>query len=137
MKIQFLLSLILTIIAISGCSIFQAKINEDFKHDDLNPVVVDSLERFINDAYKMDPKYTNELIVALVRSNSLDVTTTKENVKILVSILSVRNSSYIDESWILAHLDYKQQNVYRKNFPDGLPVRQSIDETVQNSPFFK
>ncbi len=137
MKTPVFIPLILVAFIISSCSLFQAKINEDFKRDDLNPAVVDSLDRFTNDAYKMNPKYTNELIVALIRSNSLHVTTAKENVKILINILSVQNSNYIDESWILAHLDTKQQKDYHREFPAGLPAQQSIEAIVQSHPLFQ
>lgn len=98
MKSPVFIPLILATIVISGCSLFQAKINEDYKRDDLNPAVVDSLEQFTNDAYKMNPQYTNDLIVALIRQNTLNVATSKENIKILTNILSIKNKDYIDES---------------------------------------
>ena len=122
---------------LSSCSLFQPKINDNYKRDDLNPAVVDSLNQFANDAYKMSPSYTNDLIVALIRQNSLNVETTKENVKILINILSIKNNNYIDEKWILSHLDTKQQKEYRRDFPDGLPIKKSINNVIQNHPLFK
>ena len=137
MKSPVFIPLILATIVISGCSLFQAKINEDYKRDDLNPAVVDSLEQFTNDAYKMNPQYTNDLIVALIRQNTLNVATSKENIKILTNILSIKNKNYIDESWILNHLDSKQQKDFNREFPAGLPAKQSIDEIIQNHPLFQ
>lgn len=122
---------------LSSCSLFQPKINDNYKRDDLNPAVVDSLNQFANDAYKMSPSYTNDLIVALIRQNSLNVETAKENVKILINILSIKNNNYIDEKWILSHLDTKQQKEYRRDFPDGLPIKKSINNVIQNHPLFK
>ena len=121
---------------LSSCSLFQPKINDNYKRDDLNPAVVDSLNQFANDAYKMSPSYTNDLIVALIRQNSLNVETAKENVKILINILSIKNNNYIDEKWILSHLDTKQQKEYRRDFPDGLPIKKSINNVIQNHPLF-
>ena len=112
MKKQVILSLFLAAIILSSCSLFQAKFNENIKRDDLAPAVADSLEHFTNDAYKMNPQYTNDLIVALIRQNTLNVKTAKEYVKILINILSIRNHNYIDEKWILSHLDSKQQKDY-------------------------
>lgn len=137
MKKFTFVSLLFAVFVISGCSLFQAKINEDFRRDDLNPAVVDSLNEFTNDAYKMNPQYTNDLFVALIRQNTLNVTTAKENIKILFNILSVRNRDYIDEAWILNHLDSKQQKDYHREFPAGLPAKQSIDEIVQSHPLFQ
>ena len=137
MKTRQITPFILATLILYGCSLFQAKLNEDYKRDDLKSAVVDSLDRFANDAYKMNPNYTNDFIVALIRRNALNVATSKEYVKILINILSIRNSDYINESWILKHLDSKQQKEYHRDFPDGLPARQSIDDIVQNSPFFK
>lgn len=85
----------------------------------------------------MNPNYTNDLIVALIRKNTLNIKTAKENVKILINILSVKNSDHIDEKWILSHLDTKQQGEYRRDFPDGLPIKQSIDNVIQNHTLFK
>lgn len=137
MKTRQITPFILATLILYGCSLFQAKLNEDYKRDDLKSAVVDSLDRFANDSYKMNPNYTNDFIVALIRRNALNVATSKEYVKILINILSIRNSDYINESWILKHLDSKQQKEYHRDFPDGLPARQSIDDIVQNSPFFK
>ena len=137
MKKLFAISIIPILTFLSSCSIFQAKINDNYRQDDLNPAVIDSLDRFTNDAYKMNPNYTNDLIVALIRKNTLNIKTAKENVKILINILSVKNSDHIDEKWILSHLDTKQQGEYRRDFPDGLPIKQSIDNVIQNHTLFK
>lgn len=124
-------------LVLSSCSLFQAKFNEDFKRDDLTQTVVDSLEYFTNDAYKMNPQYTNDLIVALIRQNTLNVKTAKEYTKILINILSIRNHNNIDEKWILSHLDSKQQKDYHREFPAGLPAQQGIDDIVQSHPLFQ
>ena len=102
MKKSIIISSIIAAIVLSSCSLFKAKFNEDFKRDDLNPIVVDSLEQFENDAYKMNPQYTNDLIVAIIRQNTLNVETAKENVKILFHLLSIRNRDYFDENLILS-----------------------------------
>lgn len=128
---------IIAAFALSSCSLFQAKFNENIKRDDLAPAVADSLELFTNDAYKMNPQYTNDLIVALIRQNTLNVKTAKEYIKILINILSIRNRNHIDEKWILSHLDSKQQKDYHREFPAGLPTQQGIDDIVQNHPLFQ
>jgi len=137
MKKVFIIFIAPILTLLSSCSLFQAKINDNYKRDDLNPVVIDSLIRFTNDAYKMNPSYTNDLIVALIRQNTLNVETAKENVKILINILSVKNNDYFDENWILSHLDNKQQKEYHRDFPDGLPIKKSINNVIQNHPLFK
>ena len=136
-KKQTIIFFVLSTLVLSGCSLFQAKINEDFKRDDLAPAVADSLQLFTNDAYKMNPLYTNDLIVALIRQNTLNVKTAKEYIKILINILSIKNHNYIDEKWILSHLDSKQQKDFNREFPAGLPAKQSIDEIIQNHPLFQ
>ena len=136
-KAQTITFLVLITLILSGCSLFQAKIKEDFKRDDLNPVVVDSLEQFTNDAYKMNPEYTNDLVIALIRQNTLNVETAKENVKILFHLLSIRNRDYFDENLILSRLDSKQQKDYRREFPTGLPAQHTIDDYVQSHPLFQ
>lgn len=137
MKKQVIPSLFLAAIILSSCSLFQAKFNENIKRDDLAPAVADSLEHFTNDAYKMNPQYTNDLIVALIRQNTLNVKTAKEYVKILINILSIRNHNYIDEKWILSHLDSKQQKDYHREFPAGVPIQQGIEDFVQSHPLFQ
>ena len=137
MKKYIITSSIIAAILLSSCSLFQAKIKEDFKRDDLNPVVVDSLEQFTNDAYKMNPEYTNDLVIALIRQNTLNVETAKENVKILFHLLSIRNRDYFDENLILSRLDSKQQKDYRREFPTELPAQHTIDDYVQSHPLFQ
>lgn len=136
-KKQTIIFFVLSTLVLSGCSLFQAKINEDFKRDDLAPAVADSLQLFTNDAYKMNPLYTNDLIVALIRQNTLNVKTAKEYIKILINILSIKNHNYIDEKWILSHLDSKQQKDYHREFPAGLPAQQGIEDIVQSHPLFQ
>ena len=136
-KAQTITFLVLITLILSGCSLFKAKFNEDFKRDDLNPIVVDSLEQFENDAYKMNPQYTNDLIVAIIRQNTLNVETAKENVKILFHLLSIRNRDYFDENLILSRLDSKQQKDYHREFPTGLPAQHTIDDYVLSHPLFQ
>lgn len=137
MKKSIIISSIIAAILLSSCSLFQAKIKEDFKRDDLNPIVVDSLEQFENDAYKMNPQYTNDLIVAIIRQNTLNVETAKEYVKILFHLLSIRNRDYFDEKWILNKLEPNQQKDYHREFPSGLPAQHTIDDYVQSHPLFQ
>lgn len=131
-----LIALVLAILLLSGCGLFQAKINNDFKRDDLNPSVVDSISVFSNDAYKMDPRYTNDFFVALIRMNLLNVKMTKDYIVILFDILSIRNKDYIDVNWIMSHLDSKQQKDFNKTFPSGLPRYKNTEEVIRDNKYF-
>lgn len=131
-----LIALVLAILFLSGCGLFQAKINDNFKRDDLNPAVVDSINVFSNDAYKMDPRYTNDFFVAIIRMNLLNVETAKDNMVILFDILSIRNKDYLDINWIMSHLDSKQQKDFNKIFPSGLPRYKNIEDVIRNNKFF-
>ena len=70
---QLYLSFVLAILVLSSCAFFKPKINENFKRDDLTPALADSVDLFIGEAYRMKPEYTNELIVAIIRANTLNV----------------------------------------------------------------
>lgn len=131
-----LIALVLAILFLSGCGLFQAKINDNFKRDDLNPAVVDSINVFSNDAYKMDPRYTNDFFVAIIRMNLLNVETAKDNMVILFDILSIRNKDYIDVNWIMSHLDSKQQKDFNKTFPSGLPRYKNTEEVIRDNKYF-
>jgi len=129
--------LVLVAIILSSCSLFQAEINDNYKRDDLSPAVIDSMGYFITAAYKMDPKYTNDLIIASFRQNALNVKNTKIYAQLLINLLSVKNKAFIDEEYILQHLDSDQQKDYRRTYPSGLPSKQSIDEIILNNPYFE
>ncbi len=131
-----LIALVLAILFLSGCGLFQAKINDNFKRDDLNPAVVDSINVFSNDAYKMDPRYTNDFFVAIIRMNLLNVETAKDNMVILFDILSIRNKDYLDINWIMSHLDSKQQKDFNKIFPSGLPRYKNTEEVIRDNKYF-
>ena len=131
-----LIALVLAILFLSGCGLFQAKINDNFKRDDLNPAVVDSINVFSNDAYKMDPRYTNDFFVAIIRMNLLNVETAKDNMVILFDILSIRNKDYLDINWIMSHLDSKQHKDFTKIFPSGLPRYKNIEDVIRDNKYF-
>jgi hypothetical protein len=57
----------------------------------LAPSVVDSLELFSNNAYKMNPEYTNDYVIAIIRQNTLNVETAKEHEKIQFHLPNIRN----------------------------------------------
>lgn len=137
MQKRAIIPLIIITVQISSCSLFQARINEDYKRDDLAPAVIDSMGYFILDAYKMNPQYTNDFIIASIRQNALNVRNTRIYAQTLINILGKRNSAFIDENYILSHLDSEQKKTYHREYPSGLPSKQSIEEIVQNNPYFE
>lgn len=123
---------VLTALAITGCGLFQAKINMDYKRDDLNQAVVDSLDVFVNDYYKMNPEYTNDFIVAYIRLNTLNA----ENVKVIaptsLKLFATKNKDYVKEDWIKEHLDKGLLKDFQKALPQGLTTYNSIEEIVSS-----
>ena len=136
MKKTTLLSLILAILVLSGCALFKPKLNENFKRDDLTPALADSVDLFIGEVYRMKPEYTNELIVAIIRANTLNVENARVYYPTLINLISLKNRNYLDENWIMSHLEEKEQKDFQRVFPTGFPVQQSISKFIQGSEFF-
>lgn len=136
MKKRLYLSFVLAILVLSSCALFKPKFNENFKRDDLTPAVADSLDIFFGETYKMKPEYTNELIVALIRANTLNLEQTSVYVPTLINLISLKNSDYLDENWIMSHLEEKEKKDFQRVFPKGFPKQQSISKLIQGNEFF-
>lgn len=130
------LSFVLAILVLSSCALFKPQINENFKRDDLTPALADSVDLFIGEAYRMKPEYTNELIVAIIRANTLNVENARVYYPTLINLISLKNRDYLDENWIMSHLDEKEQKDFQRVFPTGFPAQQSISKFIQGSEFF-
>lgn len=131
------ISFILTILLLSSCASVKPQINENFKRDDLNPALADSVDLFIGEAYRMNPEYTNDFIVAIIRANTLNVENARVYYPTLISLISLKNRAHLDKSWIMSHLDEKEQEAFHRVFPLGFPVQQSVSKFVQNNEFFR
>ena len=92
------ISFILTILLLSSCASVKPQINENFKRDDLNPALADSVDLFIGEAYRMNPEYTNDFIVAIIRANTLNVENARVYYPTLISLIS------LERIWIKAGL---------------------------------
>ena len=105
---KLLLSFALTALVFSGCSLFKPKIEENFKRDDLKPALADSVDIFVGEAYRMNPEYTNDFIVALIRANTLNVENARVYYPTLINLISLKNRDKLDEDWIMSHLEPKE-----------------------------
>jgi hypothetical protein len=112
-----------------------AKVNMDFPKNDLNNDLVDSIEFYSNAAYRLKPELTNDLIVALVRMNTLAVPSSKEFVKIEITMIAIRNKQYIDESKIRNKLTKDELDQLDKTFPGGLVGHETIDQVVSGNEY--
>ena len=133
---KLLLSFALTALIFSGCSLFKPKIEENFKRDDLKPALADSVDLFVGEAYRMNPEYTNDFIVALIRANTLNVENARIYYPTLINLISLKNRDNLDEAWIMAHLEPKQQEDFHRVFPSGFPAKQSISKYIQSEVLF-
>ena len=68
-------------------------------------------------AYKIDPKYTNDLIIASFRQNALNV----KNKRYTPNFYKRKNKAFIDEEYILEHLDSDQQKTTTANIHPNCP----------------
>lgn len=133
---KILLSFALTALVFSGCSLFKPKFAETIKEDDLKPALVDSLDLFVGEAYRMNPEYTNDFIVALIRKNTLNVENARIYYPTLINLISLKNRDKLDENWIMSHLEPKEQEDFHRVFPSGFPARQSISKYIQSEELF-
>ncbi len=126
----------ITALVFSGCSLFKPKFAETIKEDDLKPALVDSLDLFVGEAYRMKPEYTNDFIVALIRKNTLNVENARIYYPTLINLISLKNHDNLDEAWIMSHLEPKEQEDFHRVFPSGFPAKQSISKYIQSEELF-
>lgn len=119
---RFISITIVSVLLLFGCVLIKkAEIRKDIKVDDLTPSFSDSdsIEYYSNNVYKMNPENTNDMVVALIRMNTLAVPTSKPYTEFLIKMMASKNKAFIDESKIRIRLNNEELMLYDKSFPKG------------------
>ena len=123
--------IVLLISYLASCALNKSsKINNEIYTDDLNSSLQDSdsLMFYSNAAYRLNPNYTNDLIIALIRQNTLSVKSSKPYVAALIDMLSIQNKNEFNIDSIRGKLNSEQLAIFNKVFANGTTHAKTIKE---------
>ncbi|MGL1934200.1 MAG: hypothetical protein OCD01_04240 [Fibrobacterales bacterium] len=117
----------LIVFLVSCAGLYQAKLNKDFKNEDLPAEFNSQFNEYANALYKMPKVYTDPYVISIYRMNSLNVENYKIPAKLTLELLSSVNSENINCDNIKSKLTSNEVMDYENNFPFGMCQQEPLD----------